>query len=274
MNYRHSYHAGNHTEVFKHSVLVLLLLHLLKKPGPFMVLDTHAGSGLYDLTSEDAKKTGEAIDGIGRVIDRNIPAATAYLDLIRRLNPTGLRSYPGSPTIVQSFLRENDLLTACELHKDDAATLRRNFKDDRRVSVHHRDGYEAINAFLPPPTRRGLVFVDPPFERPDEFERLADSLNSGIRKWPTGIFLAWYPIKDRSRKDRLRNRYFPGNPPTLDCELLRGPADGARLEGSGVIICNPPWQFERTLSALCRELLIAFEVREGRYSLDRWVTEH
>jgi 23S rRNA (adenine2030-N6)-methyltransferase len=274
MNYRHSYHAGNHTEVFKHSVLVLLLLHLLKKPGPFMVLDTHAGSGLYDLTSEDAKKTGEAIDGIGRVIDRNIPAATAYLDLIRRLNPTGLRSYPGSPTIVQSFLRKNDLLTACELHKDDAATLRRNFKDDRRVSVHHRDGYEAINAFLPPPTRRGLVFVDPPFERPDEFERLADSLNSGIRKWPTGIFLAWYPIKDRSRKDRLRNRYFPGNPPTLDCELLRGPADGARLEGSGVIICNPPWQFERTLSALCRELLIAFEVREGRYSIDRWVTEH
>jgi 23S rRNA (adenine2030-N6)-methyltransferase len=274
MNYRHSYHAGNHTEVFKHSVLVLLLLHLLKKPGPFMVLDTHAGSGLYDLTSEDAKKTGEAIDGIGRVIDRNIPAATAYLDLIRRLNPTGLRSYPGSPTIVQSFLRENDLLTACELHKDDAATLRRNFKDDRRVSVHHRDGYKAINAFLPPPTRRGLVFVDPPFERPDEFERLADSLNSGIRKWPTGIFLAWYPIKDRSRKDRLRNRYFPGNPPTLNCELLRGPADGARLEGSGVIICNPPWQFERTLSALCRELLIAFEVREGRYSLDRWVTEH
>jgi 23S rRNA (adenine2030-N6)-methyltransferase len=273
MNYRHSYHAGNHTEVFKHSVLVLLLQHLLKKPGPFMVLDTHAGAGLYDLTSNDAEKTGEAQDGIGRIIGRDVPAASAYLDLIRRLNPTGLRNYPGSPVIVQAFLREHDSLVACELRKDDAATLRRNFKDDRRVSAHCRDGYEAINAFLPLPTRRGLVFIDPPFERPDEFARLADGLNSGIQKWPTGTFLAWYPIKTCSEIRQLHTPYLPQNPPTLSCQLLRDSVDGVRLAGSGVIICNPPWRFENKLTVLCSELLRSFGAQAGTYTLDWWIRE-
>jgi 23S rRNA (adenine2030-N6)-methyltransferase len=149
MNYRHAYHAGNHTEVFKHSVLVLLLQHLLKKPTPFTVLDTHAGAGMYDLTTDPAKKTDEALEGIGRVIDKNAPTASAYLDLVRRLNPTGLCSYPGSPAIAQAFLRDHDRLIACELREDDAVLLRANFHSDRRVSVHCRDGYEAISAFVP-----------------------------------------------------------------------------------------------------------------------------
>ena len=270
MNYRHSYHAGNHTEVFKHSVLVLILQHLLKKPGPFTVLDTHAGAGLYDLTSDEARKTGEAMDGIGRVVDKDVPAASAYFDLIRRLNPTGLRCYPGSPAIVQAFLRENDRLIACELRRDDAALLRANTDGDRRVSVHCRNGYEAINAFLPPPTGRGLVFIDPPFERPDESELLIGRLNLGIRKWPTGLFLAWYQIKDRLATSRLPARHLPHNTPTLGCEFMRGPVDGLSLAGSGIVICNPPWQFEEKLAALCRELLLAFETPEGRYSLDWW----
>jgi 23S rRNA (adenine2030-N6)-methyltransferase len=273
MNYRHAYHAGNHSEVFKHSVLVLLLQHLLKKPRPFTVLDTHAGAGLYNLTAEEAGKTGEALEGIGRVIDKDVPAASAYLDLVRRLNPAGLRSYPGSPSIVRAFLRENDHLTACELREDDAAQLRANFHDDRRVSVHRRDGYEAITALLPPQTRRGVVFVDPPFERPNEFELVADGLNSGINKWPPGIFVAWYPLKDRSGISKLRQRYLPRNTPTLCCEFLREPVDGIRLAGSGLVICHPPWQFEKTLTTLCRQLLIAFEAREGTFSLDWWVPE-
>ena len=272
MNYRHSYHAGNHTEVFKHSVLVLLLQRLLKKPRPFTVLATHAGAGIYDLTSDEAKRTGEALEGIGLVIDKDIPAASAYLDLIRRLNSTGLRNYPGSPAIVQAFLRDNDQLIACELREDDAALLRENFMGDRRVSVHCRDGYEAINAFLPLPAKRGLVFIDPPFERPDEFERLADGLNSGIKKWPTGIFLAWYPIKDWSGPNKLRARYRPDGPPTLACEFLRVSVDGLRLAGSGLLICNPPWQFEIQLTALCRELLFAFKAL-GSSSLDWWIEE-
>jgi 23S rRNA (adenine2030-N6)-methyltransferase len=273
MNYRHAYHAGNHTEVFKHSVLVLLLLYLLKKPRPFTVLDTHAGAGTYDLTAVEAERTGEALRGIGRVIDKDVPAASAYLDLVRRLNPAGLRSYPGSPSIVQAFLRAGDHLTACELREDDAAQLRANFRDDRRVSVHCRDGYEAITAFLPPPARRGLVFVDPPFERPNEFEWLADGLNSGIKKWPPGVFAAWYPIKDRLGTRTLRERYLPRNTPTLCCEFLREPVDGIRLAGSGLVICNPPWQFEKAVATLCRQLLIAFEAQKGAFSIDWWVLE-
>jgi 23S rRNA (adenine2030-N6)-methyltransferase len=273
MNYRHAYHAGNHTEVFKHSVLVLLLQHFVKKPGPFIVLESHAGAGKYDLTAKEAEKTGEALEGIGRVIDKDIPTASAYLELVRRSNPAGLRSYPGSPAIAQAFLRENDRLAACELREDDAALLRKNFVQDRRVSVHTRDGYEAVGALLPPAIKRGLVFLDPPFERADEFERLADGLNAGIERWPTGVFMAWYPLKDRYGIRELRARYRCTNPPTLCCEFLRERLDGVKLAGSGLIICNPPWQFERKLTALCGELLIAFQARAGTYSLEFWTRE-
>src|SRR5580704_9016870 len=165
MNYRHAYHAGNHTEVFKHSALCLLLLELRKKPKPFTVLDTHAGAGMYDILSQEAQKTGEAQDGIGVIFGKEVPAASAYLEIVQRLNPNGLRSYPGSPALVQALLRKEDRLIACELREDDAARLRKTFREDLRISVHRRDGYEAVGAFVPPPTRRGLVFVDPPFEQ-------------------------------------------------------------------------------------------------------------
>ncbi len=273
MNYRHAYHAGNHTEVLKHSVLVLLLQHLVKKPVPFIVLESHAGAGKYDLTATEAEKTGEAQEGIGRVINKDVPTASAYLELVRRSNPAGLRSYPGSPAIAQAFLRESDRLTACELREDDAALLRKNFMHDRRVSVHARDGYEAVVALLPPKIKRGLVFIDPSFEQVDEFERLADGLNAGIERWPTGMFMAWYPLKDRSGIQRLRARYRRSNPPTLCCEFLRERLDGVKLAGSGLVICNPPWQFERKLAALCGELLVAFQAREGTYSLEFWIPE-
>lgn len=273
MNYRHAYHAGNHTEVFKHSVLVLLLQHLLKKSRPFLVLDTHAGAGIYDLNSEQAQRTGEALDGIGRVIHKKLSVAAAYISLIRRLNPINLDNYPGSPAIVRAFLREIDRLAACELRTDDAALLRKNFKDDRRVAVHHRDGYEAMGALLPPVIKRGLVFIDPSFEGPSEFTCLADGLNRGIEKWRTGIFLAWYPLKDGSESRYLSARYHRNNPPTICCEFLRDRLDGVSLAGSGLIVSNPPWQFDKTLTALCRELRSAFEARNGTFSLDWWVRE-
>jgi 23S rRNA (adenine2030-N6)-methyltransferase len=159
MNYRHAFHAGNHTEVFKHSALCLLLLELRKKPKPFTALDTHAGAGMYDLLSPEAQKTGEARDGIGTIFREDVPATSTYLEIIRKLNPDGLRYYPGSPTIVQSLLRKDDRLIACELREDDAVRLRSTFRRDKRVSVHRRDGYEAVSAFVPPATRRGLVFT-------------------------------------------------------------------------------------------------------------------
>jgi 23S rRNA (adenine2030-N6)-methyltransferase len=140
--------------------------------------------------------------------------------------------------------------------------------------VHHRDGYEAIGAFVPPSSRRGLVFIDPPFEERDEFEKLAAALSSGLEKWPTGLFLAWYPLKDRSGIRKL-GALFRRNlaRPTLCCEFLREPLDGLRLTGSGLIVCNPPWQFEVRLANLCRELLTVFAVTKGQYVVDWWFDE-
>jgi 23S rRNA (adenine2030-N6)-methyltransferase len=274
MNYRHAFHAGNHTEVFKHSALSLLLLELRKKPKPFTILDTHAGAGLYDLHSPESEKSGEAQEGVGLIFEKDLPAASAYSETVQHLNPNELHCYPGSPAIVRALLRKDDRLIACELRKDDAARLRANFGEDRRISVHCRDGYEAIGAFVPPPTRRGLVFIDPPFEERDEFLKIANALNSGLKKWPAGIFLAWYPLKDRAGIQTLRARYEPGTrTPTLCCEFLREPFDGIKLVGSGLIVSNPPWQMESKLTALCRELLEALDARTGSYKLDWWIRE-
>lgn len=275
MNYRHAYHAGNHIDVFKHAVLVSLLEHLRKKAKAFTVLDTHAGAGRYDLGAIEAEKTGEAADGIGRIIGKEITAAAAYLDLIRRLNPDGLRAYPGSPAIVAAFLRDDDRLIACELHEEEYAKLRRVFRGDPRVAVHHRDGYEAIAAFVPPPSRRGLVFIDPPYEFDDRdaYRRMAERMNAGLKKWPTGIFAAWYPLKERAGVEKIRKAYDVGNPPTLAAEFLRVPIDGVTFAGSGILIANPPFGMEAALKTLGRELLAAFDSPTGSLSLDWWIPE-
>jgi 23S rRNA (adenine2030-N6)-methyltransferase len=256
MNYRHSFHAGNHTEVFKHSVLCLLLAEFLKKPTPFAVLDTHAGAGSYDLTSTEAKKTGEAQQGVGVIFGKDLPHAAAYLSLVRKCNPTGLKHYPGSPRLVQAMLRPNDRLIACELHEGDAAHLRAEFRGDQRISVHRRDGYEAIGAFVPLNTRRGLVFIDPPFERHDEFEALGQVLNTGIAKWPTGVFIAWYPLKNRNGIRRLKKLYRGENPPTVCCEFLRDTIDGATLAGSGLL---------KPTDRMSQGLMIHLEVSSGGF---------
>jgi 23S rRNA (adenine2030-N6)-methyltransferase len=272
MNYRHAFHAGNHADVFKHAVLCLALMELRRKAKPFFVLDTHAGPGLYDLASEQAEKTGEWRAGIGRIIRRDLPTAAAYLDIVRRLNPDGLTVYPGSPALVQAMLRADDRLAACELHPQDFSELKRNFRRDTRVAVHRRDAYEAIGALLPPPARRGLVLIDPPFERTDEFERLADALNAGLKKWPTGIFLAWYPIKAKDAGDALRSRYAEINPPTLAQEFLIRRPDGVTLAGSGLVIANPPWRFEEALAALIMELTAALGGPRQK-AADWWIGE-
>jgi len=255
MNYRHAFHAGNHTEVFKHAALVFVLEHLLQKPQPFMVLDTHAGLGTYDLTSIEAQKTGEFEQGAARVFGGELAAAPAYLDLLTAMNPDGLRAYPGSPEIVRRMLREDDRLVACELHPADAEVLKRRYRDDARVAVHYRDGYEAIGAFTPPPERRGLVFIDPPYEEKDEGRRLAGALTAALKKWPTGIFFAWYPIKDRQIADALSDAAVAnGFPKALRAEFLIRPMDGLSLAGGGILVCNAPWRLDERLEALCDDL--------------------
>lgn len=267
MNYRHAFHAGNHTEVFKHTALALLLRRLVAKPKPFMVLDTHAGAGLYDLSSPEALRTGEAAEGVLRLDLARLEAASAYAEAVRPY--LAQRRYPGSPTIIADTLRAGDRLTACELWEDDAARLRRLFASDERVSTHHRDGYEAMLALIPPPERRGLVFVDPPFEKTDEASRLARTLVAGAKKWPTGIFAAWYPIKGREIAAEIaRELARSGLPNVLRAEFLRKRMDGSTLAGGGMVFVNPPWRYQDELRAAADELLPQLADTSGRFDTE------
>jgi 23S rRNA (adenine2030-N6)-methyltransferase len=217
------------------------------------VLDTHAGVGLYDLARGDALRTGEFEDGVGRVFEPGLASAPGYAALLRALNPNGLATYPGSPEIARGYLREQDRLIACELHPEDADALKRLYRDDPRVSVHHRDGYEAIGALLPPKERRGLVLIDPPFEARDEGARLADALAGGLRRWPNGTLMAWYPIKDGLIGAALA-RAMLDFPKTLRAEFSPYQRDNVSLSGGGLIVINAPWKLDERLAALCTEL--------------------
>jgi 23S rRNA (adenine2030-N6)-methyltransferase len=258
MNYRHVFHAGNHADVFKHAALVFVLERLLAKPQPFAVLDTHAGIGLYDLTSDEARRSPEFEAGIVRVLARGLNAAPAYLELVKAVGPG---AYPGSPEIVRRMLRGQDRLVLCELHPEDCETLKMRYRPDPRIFVHHRDGYEAIGGLLPPKERRGLVLIDPPFERKDETVRLVKALKAGLTKWPTGIFMAWYPLKDPAVGRALAAETWPK---AVRAELLPYAPGEASLPGSGLLICNAPYQLDEKLKALCAEL--AGLLGEGRAS--------
>ena len=268
MNYRHGFHAGNHTEVFKHSALVTLLELMRVKGKHLAVIDTHAGVGVHDLGSEMATRTREADFGIRKVATTDDPALRGYLDLVRATGGDAITHYPGSPEIVRRLLRSDDRLVACELHPEDAAALRSNMRGDRRVSVHHRDGYEAMLALVPPPERRGLVLIDPPFERPDEAEMLADRLERAVRKWGTGVFTAWFPIKDRAVEKELRTM-VARNPikNALIARFLALPYNGRRLCGGGILVINPPWGLDGKLAALCEALARSYE--QADWTLDR-----
>jgi 23S rRNA (adenine2030-N6)-methyltransferase len=273
MNYRHAYHAGNHTEVFKHAVLVALLEHLRLKPAPFMVLDTHAGIGIYDLLSGEALKTMEADAGIRRVASNSTPSLKPYLDLVDGMNSSEVVTYPGSPEIVRRLLRDKDRLIACELHPADALLLKATFRGDRRVAVHHRNGYEAVRAFCPPPERRGLVFIDPPFERTDEAQLLVRALADGVRKWPTGIFAAWYPIKGRLLGMAIAEQVKVMNiRPTIVAEFTPFARSEDFLSGSGILICNPPWKIDDMIKSICSDLLSIFSNKEGKWHID-WIVQ-
>jgi len=272
MNYRHAFHAGNHTEVFKHAALILILEHLARKPQGYVVLDTHAGLGAYDLLSEPAQKTLEYEAGAAKVFGQPLPSAPAYVELLAEMNPVGLVSYPGSPEIARRMLRPQDRLIACELHPADVEVLRARYDHDPRIGVHHRDGYEAIGAFTPPPERRGLVFIDPPYEKTDEAVTLTRAIARGLKKWPTGVFLAWYPIKDRVIADTLAEAAISTPfPKTLRAEFQIRPRDDQTLAGGGIIVCNAPWKLDESLIALGADLVRLMDGEGASCRVD-WLT--
>ena len=279
MNYRHAFHAGNFADVVKHLILVRIVEYLKRKDAAFRVLDTHAGIGLYDLQGDEAGRTGEWVDGIGRLVEGGLspPAAALaapYLDAISAQNPDGgLRFYPGSPFIIRHLLREQDRLFALELHPDDAEKLRENFAGDIQTRATHLDGWAALGTHLPPKEKRGLVLIDPPFEEKGEFARMVAGLVKAYQRWPGGIYAFWYPIKEPTEVYQfIRDLKATGIPKILRTELtIRAPSTPPHLHGTGMVVVNPPFVLEDEMRLLLPELagLLADEGR-GKWRMD-WV---
>ncbi|MCO6050902.1 23S rRNA (adenine(2030)-N(6))-methyltransferase RlmJ [Mesorhizobium sp. RP14(2022)] len=256
MNYRHAFHAGNFADVLKHFVLSRIVLYLQKKEKPFRVIDTHAGRGRYELSSSEAQRTGEWRDGIGRVLDAELPAPVAellapYLATIKE-DADGFSAYPGSPLVARRLLRKQDRLTAIELHPRDSEALRSLFAGDFQVRVIHLDGWLALNSQLPPKEKRGVVLVDPPFEEPDEFDRLVEGLKTAHSRWPGGTYALWYPIKDRKAVARFREALKgSGIPDIIDVTIdVRAPSPEPKLDGCGMVVVNPPYTLEAELAVV------------------------
>ncbi|MBK8458256.1 MAG: 23S rRNA (adenine(2030)-N(6))-methyltransferase RlmJ [Phyllobacteriaceae bacterium] len=277
MNYRHAFHAGNFADVVKHALIARIVEHLKKKDKAFRCIDTHAGIGLYDLSSGPAQKTGEWRDGIGRVMAAALaPPVAALLEplnqAVRQVNPDGgLTRYPGSPFLVRSLLRGRDRLTAIELHPEDARALKRQFDGDFQVRVIELDGWLALGAHVPPKEKRGLVIVDPPFEEPNEFERLVEGLKKAHGRWPGGAYALWYPVKDRKALARFRRALIEtGIARILDCVLtIRPPSAEARFDGTGLIVVNPPFTLEAEAKTLLAALApVLAESGQGGWSVE------
>lgn len=278
MNYRHAYHAGNFADVMKHAILTLVIASLKRKDTPFFALDTHAGIGAYDLEAEEADKTGEYLGGIARLLEAEAPPSDldAYLAVIRGWNSDGtLRRYPGSPELMRGLMRPQDRMALVELHPKDVEVLRARFHGDRRVGVHHLDGYLAAKGLLPPAERRGLVLMDPPFEVKDEFQRLLAALRRARKLWPTGIYLVWYPIKGLEPVARFHQELAEeGGPETLAAELMLRPAtDPFRLNGSGMLVINPPWRLRDSIERILPWLATTLAPGQGSARIGTVIAE-
>lgn len=283
MNYRHAFHAGNHADVLKHVALLAICDAMTAKPAPMFALDTHAGRGLYALDSNSALRTGEAEGGIGRLLAEapKHPAIARYLGAVRACRSAhGAASYPGSPWLLAHALRADDRIAACELQPEEAGQLRANFAGDDRVAAHARDGYAAIKALLPPKigtTRynRGLVLIDPPFEAQlEEFDAAIGAMREGLTRWPQGTFALWYPIKLRRSLQPFYRRAaaLPAKSAFVAELLVRTDDSPLRMNGSGLLLLNPPWQLDDTLRAVLPLLVRALGEAGASWRVD-WLKQ-
>ncbi|WP_242097632.1 23S rRNA (adenine(2030)-N(6))-methyltransferase RlmJ [Sphingomonas sp. CROZ-RG-20F-R02-07] len=272
MNYRHSFHAGNSADVVKHSLLIALVHALQRKQGALTLIDTHAGCGLYDLGGEDARRTGESVQGVLRAFADPNPLLNDYRAAVQAVNVgPAPHLYPGSPRILAQLLRPQDFLILNEKHPEDAYALRRTMRDTS-AAVHERDAYELWLAMLPPRTARGLVVVDPPYEQTDERARITATLAAADRKWAHGVTVIWYPLKDRAThrqwKERLRAL---GIPKFLWVEHWLYDSDQPGIyNGAGLFIANPPYAFTQALPPLLEALrvVLAPEGHRGEIASD------
>ncbi len=271
MNYRHAYHAGNHADVLKHVVLTRVLAYLRQKPVAFAVLDAHAGIGRYDLKGAEAYKTGEWKDGIGRLLAKPLPDAARnlmalYLNMIHDLNPDGtLRHYPGSPEIIARLLRAGDRMVFNELHPADADTLQTRFAGDRRAKLTRLDAAIAVKVELPFYERRGLVLLDPAYERTDEMQNLPRLLRHIFQRMKNAVVLAWYPLKEKDATVSMKQELaacVPGECFCAELQVRENIAEGG-LAGSGLAICNPTFTLRGELEVLLP--ILADRLGEGKW---------
>ncbi|AOE87830.1 23S rRNA (adenine(2030)-N(6))-methyltransferase RlmJ [Pseudomonas sp. TCU-HL1] len=278
MNYRHAFHAGNHADVLKHFTLARLIALLSRKDAPFAYLDSHAGVGLYDLLGDQASRTDEWREGIGRLWDLpDLPAPMDdYLRVIHDLNPDGsLRYYPGSPELARRLTRPQDRVQLNEKHPQDGLLLKDNMAGDRRVAVHLGEGWHLPRAMLPAPEKRALMLIDPPFEQADELERCVTALKEAIGRMRQVVVVIWYPIKDQRQLKRFyQGLQASGAPKLLRAELRVHATDSADsgLNGSGLAIVNPPWGIEDELRQVLPWLAERLAQSKGGWQLD-WLIE-
>lgn len=286
MNYRHHFHAGNFADVLKHALLVQLVRGLQKKEKGFLYLDTHAGRGAYDLsvaaTGDTLARKPEWPEGVGRLTGRGElpPAIADYVTLVEKFDAGrraggsgGVKFYPGSPWFVRELARPQDRLALCEKQPGECAMLKEEFLFSARTTVQETDGYGAVRAMLPPPERRALVLIDPPFEAPDEFAQVAAALREGLRRFPSGVFAVWYPLTGRARVDDFfAELRLLRPPPTLAAELMiAGYASPMKLKGCGLAVINPPWQFEQTAGPMLEFFSVALAQAPGGGGRIEWI---
>ena len=284
LSYRHGFHAGNFVDVHKHITLIMLLESLRKKETPFCYIDTHAGAGYYDLFSEFAQKNREFETGIGILWGMSdVPAIVdRYLDAVRKFNlrfqahAKQPHFYPGSPVIARQLLRSQDRMLLMELHNTEAPLLSEYFKNDKQVHIHHRDGFEALGGLVPPKEKRGLVLIDPAYEVRNEFERLTESVIEAWNKWPTGIYAIWYPLQKKQPIPKFQYDLRKANIKKIFLhEFSVIPDTGPnRLGGTGMIIINPPWQFDDQIGEVIDWLALKLDRGSHTPARSEWlVTE-
>jgi 23S rRNA (adenine2030-N6)-methyltransferase len=263
MNYRHAFHAGNFADVVKHVALICVLEHLKRKDAPFLYLDTHAGAGVYDLSRSAAQRSGEYRAGIARLLAHagsfGAEEITSYVAIVRRSagpDRSPITAYPGSPLIAIACRRPQDRVVLVEARATEAESLRRAVAHETRTAVIEADGYGELNAYVPPAERRGVVLVDPPYETEQEFARVLEALGAAYRRWPTGIYVVWYPLTSRADSDRFRRALRESSlRRVLDARFEVRPADSPLgMPGCGLVFVNPPWQLDERLKQLLSEL--------------------
>ena len=278
LSYQHGFHAGNFADVHKHLLLTLLLQALNRKAKPWSYLETHGGRARYDLGGEQASKTGEYRDGIARLWQRPAPESVhAYLAQVEAVNDAALACYPGSPLLAAQLAREHDCISVMELHPAEADALKAVFRQDERVAVHHRDGYEGVLSLLPPKPNRGVVLIDPSFEVKQEYTELVTFISKAHKRWPNGSFAIWYPLLPAGLWQKMKTDLVATGIRKILCsEIEISSAEGERgMYGSGMLVINPPWQLDQTLTDISPWLVEQLQVSagSGTWRLDWLVPE-